>query len=195
MAGLTVPEQRMIAKAFRLLPLEEIAKLLASEVHEHRLIGLVVLMDQHKRADAAGRLERHHFYLAHLAAVNNWDLVDATAAAMVGEHLEGNRKLLVRLVRSTNLWERRIAIVCTFAELRAGRTALTFEMAEMLLHDKHDLIHKAVGWLLREAGKRDPEALLAFLRQHYGRIPRTTLRYAIERLEALERKAWLKGPQ
>ena len=195
MLGLTVPDQRVIAKAFRALPLDQTAKLLESEFHEHRLIGLLILVDQHARADEAGRLVLHRFYLERLGRVNNWDLVDTSAAELVGEHLHGDAKLLGTLAKSSNLWARRVAIVSTFAELRAGRTALTFEVAELLLLDKHDLIHKAVGWLLREAGKRDPQALLAFLRMHYGQLPRTTLRYAIERLEPLERKAWLARPQ
>jgi 3-methyladenine DNA glycosylase AlkD len=195
MLGLTVPDQRVIAKAFRALPLDQTAKLLESEFHEHRLIGLLILVDQHARADEAGKLVLHRFYLERLGRVNNWDLVDTSAAELVGEHLHGDGKLLGTLAKSSNLWARRVAIVSTFAELRAGRTALTFEVAQLLLLDKHDLIHKAVGWLLREAGKRDPQALLAFLRMHYGQLPRTTLRYAIERLEPLERKAWLARPQ
>jgi len=195
MLGLTVPDQRVIAKAFRALPLDQTAKLLESEFHEHRLIGLLILVDQHARADEAGKLVLHRFYLERLGRVNNWDLVDTSAAELVGEHLHSDGKLLGTLAKSSNLWARRVAIVSTFAELRAGRTALTFEVAQLLLPDKHDRIHKAVGWLLREAGKRDPQALLAFLRMHYGQLPRTTLRYAIERLEPLERKAWLARPQ
>lgn len=193
--GLTVPNQRLVAKAFRGLALREIEKLLASAFHEHRLIGLIILVEQHKRADHERKEELNRFYLDHLDGVNNWDLVDASASGMVGEHLNGDGTFLEDLVRSPVLWHRRIAIVSTFAELRAGRTALTFAIAERLLGDKHDLIHKAVGWLLREAGKRSQGELLAFLRKHYARLPRTMLRYAIERLDVLDRKAWLKGPQ
>lgn len=193
--GLTVPDQRVVAKAFRELPLGEVEKLLASKFHEHRLIGLIILCDQHSRAkDEAKKVELSRFYLEHLGAVNNWDLVDASAAEMVGTHLNGDGRKLVALVASPVLWHRRIAIVSTFAELRAGRTALTFHIAERLLPDKQDLIHKAVGWLLREAGKRSQEELLEFLRTHYNRVPRTTLRYAIERLDVLDRKRWLAGP-
>ena len=147
--GLTVPSQRLVAKAFRGLPFDEIEKLLASPFHEHRLIGLIVLVDQHTRADAERKGLLSRFYMDHLDAVNSWDLVDGSAAAMVGEHLAGSKKMLDALVTSPVLWHRRIAIVSTFAELRAGRTALTFEIAERLLADEHDLIHKAVGWLLR----------------------------------------------
>jgi len=193
--GLTVPDQRVVAKAFRGLALGEIEKLLASPFHEHRLIALIILVEQHERADLDRREELSRFYLEHLDGVNNWDLVDSSAAAMVGEHLSGDGRMLEALVKSPVLWHRRIAIVSTFAELRAGRTALTFVVAERLLGDKHDLIHKAVGWLLREAGKRAHSELLDFLRTHYARVPRTTLRYAIERLDVLDRKLWLKGPQ
>jgi 3-methyladenine DNA glycosylase AlkD len=193
--GLTVPQQRVISRAFRQLRLAEVEKLLASPMHEHRVIALLLLVDQHERGDDARKKELHRFYLEHLAGVNNWDLVDTSAAALVGEHLAGNWKLLRALVKSENVWQRRIAIVSTFAELHAGRTALTFKVAEQTLADKHDLIHKAVGWLLREAGKVSHEELLAFLREHYARLPRTTLRYAIERLDALDRKQWLAGPQ
>jgi 3-methyladenine DNA glycosylase AlkD len=185
MLGLSVPEQRKIVAQFRDLPLVEIQKLLSSPYHEHRLIGLMMLVDQHGRADT--RVKK--------ASANNWDLVDASAATLVGEHLRGNAVLLRRLTRSKNLWHRRVAIVSTFAELRAGRTALTFQVSEELLDDQHDLIHKAVGWLLREAGKRAPSDLLEFLRSHYHRLPRTTLRYAIERLDVTGRKKWLSGAQ
>jgi 3-methyladenine DNA glycosylase AlkD len=184
-----------VAKGFRALPLDELAKLIASPFHEHRLIGLLILVDQHTRGDGAKKAELHGFYLEHLPAVNNWDLVDTSAAALVGEHVGDDPKLLKRLATSENLWERRIAIVSTFADLRAGKTRLTFQVAEWLLDDRHDLIHKAVGWLLREAGKRDPAILLSFLRKHYVRLPRTTLRYAIERLDPSDRKKWLAGPQ
>ena len=196
MLGLTVPDQRVVAKAFRELPLGEVEKLLTSPFHEHRLIALLILVAQHTRSrDEARRAELSRFYLDHLQGVNHWDLVDTSAASLVGEHLNGDGTLLEDLVTSPVLWHRRIAIVSTFAELRAGRTELTFQMAERLLADEHDLIHKAVGWLLREAGKRSQEELLAFLRRHYAELPRTTLRYAIERLDVLDRKLWLAEPQ
>ena len=176
-------------------PLVEIEKLLSSPFHEHRLIALIILVDQHKRADTKLKVKLHRFYVKNLAGVNNWDLVDASAGTLVGEHLAGNAALLRRLTKSKNLWHRRVAIISTFAELRAGRTALTFQVSEDLLGDRHDLIHKAVGWLLREAGKRSQTELLEFLRSHYDRLPRTTLRYAIERLDVSERKKWLSGAQ
>lgn len=187
--GLTVPCQRLIARAFRDLPLREAEKLLSSEFHEHRLIALLILVDQYKRADAPHREQLRRFYLEHLEGVNNWDLVDTSAAAL------GDPDRFDELAVSPNLWHRRIAIVGTFSELRAGRVAMTFRIAEKLLDDRHDLIHKATGWLLREAGKICEPELLDFLRKHYDRLPRTTLRYAIERLDRGARKAWLRGPQ
>ena len=195
MLGLSVPEQRKIVLQFRDLPLIEVQKLLDSPYHEHRLIGLMMLVDQHRRGDPLLKKELHRFYVKNLASVNNWDLVDASAAALVGEHIADNAALLRKLTRSKNLWHRRVAIVSTFAELRVGRTELTFRVSGDLLGDQHDLIHKAVGWLLREAGKRAPAELLEFLRSHYDRLPRTTLRYAIERLDVSERKKWLLSAQ
>jgi 3-methyladenine DNA glycosylase AlkD len=194
MLGLTVPACRLIARAFRDLPLIDIETLLASEWHECRSIALMLLTDQHKRGTLEQQAELHRFYLDHLAGVNNWDLVDMSARTLFGEH-DPSGKLALRFTRSDNLWHRRIAIVSTFAALRNGDTARTFLIAEKLLGDRHDLIHKAVGWLLREAGKLDMPALLAFLRTHYTRLPRTALRYSIERLDPIDRKLWLGGPQ
>ena len=193
--GLTVPDQRQIARAYRALPLSELRMLLLSPFHEHRLVALLILVHQHQRADARQKTVLHRFYLKHLSAVNHWDLVDTSAPALVGEHVGEHAPLVSKLAGSSNLWRRRVAIVSTLAEIRAGRNALTFQVSEKLLSDKHDLIHKAVGWMLREAGKRAQPELLQFLRSVYPRLPRTTLRYAIERLEPAERKKWLAGPQ
>jgi 3-methyladenine DNA glycosylase AlkD len=194
MLGLTVPACRLIVRAFRDLPLTDVETLLASEWHEHRLIALLLMIDQHARGTPEQQAELHRFYLDHLGGVNNWDLVDTSARTLFGEH-DTDGKLALRFTKSDNLWHRRIAIVSTFAALRKGDTARTFLIAEKLLGDRHDLIHKAVGWLLREAGKRDAPALLAFLRTHYPRLPRTALRYSIERLDPIDRKQWLGGPQ
>jgi 3-methyladenine DNA glycosylase AlkD len=193
--GLTMPEQRRVVRQFRDLPIIEIQKLLDSPFHEYRMIALLILVDQHARADTKRKNKLHRFYVTNLTSVNNWDLVDASAGTLVGEHLTSNAALLRRLTKSKNLWHRRVAIISTFAELRAGRTALTFQVSEDLLGDRHDLIHKAVGWLLREAGKRSQSELLEFLRSHYERLPRTTLRYAIERFDMSERKKWLSCAQ
>lgn len=192
--GLTVPQMRAVAKTFQALALDDAAELLASPWHEHRLIALLILDLQWRKADAAGRLALHRFYVKHRAGVNNWDLVDTSARLLFGEQ-DAHGKLAERWARSNNLWERRIAMVSTFAALKKGETERTFRIAEMLLNDRHDLMHKAVGWLLREAGKVDHDALLAFLRRHYARLPRTALRYAIERLDPVDRKMWLGGPQ
>ncbi|MGO4213644.1 DNA alkylation repair protein [Terriglobus sp. 2YAB30_2] len=194
--GLTVPQQRAIAKHFRDLPLPEIEKLLRSKFHEHRLIALLLLCGRYERADGDSeqREELHQFYLEHTAWVNNWDLVDTSARTMVGEHVApGQYGLLDRLADSDSLWERRIAIVSTYASIRKGELAPTFRIARRLLHDRHDLIHKAIGWMLREAGKQSPAELLDFLEKHYARLPRTALRYAIERFPEERRKQLLRG--
>ena len=194
--GLTVPQQRTIAKHFCDLPLPEIEKLLRSKFHEHRLIALILLCNRYERADGDDeqREELHQFYLEHTTWVNNWDLVDASARTMVGEHIApGQYALLDRLAESDSLWERRIAIVSTYASIRKGELAPTFRIARKLLHDRHDLIHKAVGWMLREAGKQSPAELLDFLEKHYARLPRTALRYAIERFPEARRKKLLRG--
>ena len=192
--GLTVPACRLIVRAFRDLPLPDIGILLASEWHEHRGIALLLLVDQHARGTPQQQAELHRFYLDHIAGVNNWDLVDMSASTLFGQH-DPDGKLALRFSKSENLWHRRIAIVSTFAALRKGDTARTFLIAEKLLGDRHDLIHKATGWLLRGAGKLDAPALLHFLRTHYPRLPRTALRYSIERLDPIDRKLWLTGPQ
>ncbi len=195
MLGLTVPVSRKVARAYRELPLAGVADLLHSAWHEHRLIALLILVHRYGPAGVDEKLALHRFYLEHVAGVNNWDLVDTSAAVLVGPHNSPDGEPALAMTQSSNLWVRRIAVVSTFAQLRAGQTGLTFAVAERLLQDPHDLIHKAVGWLLREAGKRDEAALLAFLRRHYPRLPRTTLRYSIERLAPEQRKAWLRGPQ
>lgn len=190
MLGLTVPVSRKLALAFRELPLEDVAELLASPWHEYRLIALLILEAKHNRGNASERKALHRFYVKHRAGINNWDLVDSSCRSLFGEH-DVDGSLQMRYAKSKNLWDRRIAIVSTFAQIRQGDAQRTFRIAELLLDDKHDLIHKAVGWLLREAGKIDPEGLLNFLRTHYARLPRTTLRYAIERLDPVDRKLWL----
>ena len=190
--GVTVPHQRKIAKQFSALPLSESQKLLASKIHEHRLTALTILVSQYKKGDAKVQETIFRFYLKNISRVNNWDLVDCSCRDIVGDHLQkGDRKLLYRLAKSKNLWERRIAIVSTWAYIRRGELKDTFAIAEVLLNDTHDLIHKAVGWMLREAGKRDEKALHAFLSTHVKAMPRTALRYAIERFPESVRKAYL----
>lgn len=191
--GVTVPEQRKIARAFAALPLPELSKLLRSALHEERLTGLFILVRRYQKGDAAAKQEAFDFYLRHLGGVNNWDLVDSSAPYIVGGHLlDRDRALLYRLAKSEKLWERRVAMISTLAFVAEGEHRDAFALAEALLGDEHDLMHKAVGWVLREVGKRvDPALLRGFLEKHAAQMPRTALRYAIEHFGPAERKAWL----
>jgi 3-methyladenine DNA glycosylase AlkD len=192
--GITVPVLRATALRHRTLALPDLALLLASAIHEHRLAALQILVAQYEAATEAHRNKIVAFYLRHTQGINNWDLVDASAPYILGEHLKSrSRRPLLRLAKSKSVWERRMAIVATLMLIRYGETADTFLIAEKLLTDPHDLIHKAVGWALRETGKVSQPALLAFLKQHYASIPRTTLRYAIERFPQPQRKRMLAG--
>lgn len=194
--GLTVPQQRTIAKQFTDLSLSEIKILLASPYHEHRLTGALILVEQYKASDDKLQKQIFDFYLNHSSAFNNWDLVDLTADNIVGNYLlkqnKQARKLLYNLAKSDNLWSKRIAIVSTYSFIKTGQFTDIFKLAKMLLADKHDLIHKAVGWMLREAGKQDKVALAKFLDQYFEQMPRTMLRYAIEKFPEATRQAYLK---
>ena len=192
--GVTVPEQRRIARRHRELPLGELETLLHSPVHEHRFTGIVILVDQYERGEATERERLFAFCREHLAGVNNWDLVDTLAPRLLGVHLLAHpalKPLLHDWVRSPVLWERRIAILSTFAFIRAGEFTDTLDLARVLLKDPHDLMHKAVGWMLREVGKRDLSQLDAFLDSHAAEMPRTMLRYAIEKLSPARRAHYL----
>lgn len=192
--GITVPAQRKVARQYAGLALSDIAELLSSPMHEHRLTALIILSGEYLRGSEAKREEVFGFYLRHTSSVNNWDLVDSSASYIVGQHLKSRpRGLLYELAKSQNLWERRIAIVATFAFIKDGQIDDTYRIAELLFPDTHDLIHKAVGWALRETGKISRSELLGFLQRHYSAIPRTALRYAIEHFSAEERKQMLKG--
>ena len=192
--GVTVPELRRTCRECADATPEEITGLLQSRVHEERSLALLLMVQAFQRADAAGRRALYEQYLASTACINNWDLVDSSAAAIVGAWLsDRSRRPLHRLARSKSLWERRIAIVATHHFIRNGDVAETFQIADILLHDDHDLIHKAVGWMLREAGKREPAALRKFLKTRYAKMPRTMLRYAIEKFPEPERRAYLTG--
>lgn len=192
--GINVPVQRKIALRHRDLSEAGIKKLLASKIHEHRFVALEILVAKFEAGTPAEQAAVYRFYLANAARVNNWDLVDTSAPYIVGAYLLKRRRgILRKLAKSRNVWERRIAIVATFAFIRARQTADTFAIAEMLLGDEHELIHKAVGWALREAGKQSPEELRTFLGVRYERLPRTTLRYAIERFGREERERFLSG--
>jgi 3-methyladenine DNA glycosylase AlkD len=190
--GVATPDLRAVVRRHAGLPLPGIVRLLASPVHEDRSAALLILCERYRGADEAERARLVRFYLAHTARVNNWDLVDISAPRILGDHLlERPRGVLTRLARSPNLWERRIAVVATYAFLRRGECDDTLRLAERLLGDRHDLMHKAVGWMLRELGKRDPRALRGFLDAHAARMPRTMLRYALERLGPAERRRYL----
>jgi 3-methyladenine DNA glycosylase AlkD len=189
--GITVPMQRAVAKNYQHLPLDEIKKLIHSPVHEHRLTGLIILAWKFEKKSQEEQKKIYDFYLSNATHVNNWDLVDSSAH-IVGYYLIAHpqeKKILTTLAQSKNLWERRISIVGTQVLIKQKDFDMTFTVARLLLHDTHDLIHKAVGWMLREVGKQDVEAEESFLKEHYKIMPRTMLRYAIEHFPT-EKRAW-----
>ncbi len=180
--GIQVPDVRTIAHKYPMMSLDDVEKLLDSEVHEHRLAALLILVKKFDDGDEAVKKRIFDFYIRNAKKVNNWDLVDLSAHRIVGPFIEnGGRSVIYRLAKSGNLWERRIAIIATMHSIRNGKFEDTFAVSQMLMEDKHDLIHKAVGWMLREVGKVDINAEEGFLRKHYKTMPRTALRYAIER--------------
>lgn len=193
--GLVVPETRKLAEKYSALNLAEIKKLLNSKIHEERLLALFILTAQFSRAEEKERQKLFKFYLSQTRNINNWDLVDLSADKIVGSHLKNkDKKILYQLAKSRNLWERRIAILATFHFIKQGQAKETLKIAEILLNDKHDLIQKAVGWMLREVGKRCGEKTEEkFLRQHCRKMPRTMLRYAIERFPENKRKKYLQA--
>jgi 3-methyladenine DNA glycosylase AlkD len=192
--GLTVPEMRVIVRKYRELDDAAVQEMLLSPWHEERLVALLLMVEAYDRGDDPRRAHIHRAYLANTARINNWDLVDASAGDIVGQHLEaGDITLLERLARSESLWERRIAIVSTFHFIKLNEFRPTLKIATLLLGDSQDLIHKATGWMLREVGKRDRTVLDRFLKKHYKRMPRTMLRYAIERHPERVRKQYLAG--
>jgi 3-methyladenine DNA glycosylase AlkD len=195
--GVMVPQSRKVAKKFSQLQLVEVKMLLYSSIHEERLVALLILVWRYSSA-LSSREEKEEivkFYLDNIKQVNNWDLVDLSAPNILGAHLiDRDRRLLYRLARSENVWERRIAILATYHFIRNGDFSDTLKIAEILLQDRRDLIHKAAGWMLREVGKRDVASEEAFLEKHLGVMPRTMLRYAIERLPESKRRRYKKNP-
>lgn len=191
--GLTVPQCRFVAKNYNQLSQSTIKKLLASKIHEERLIALLILVDQYTCGSEAEKKKIFNFYLSQTKHINNWDLVDLSADKIVGEFLyTSSRTILKKFSLSKNLWERRIAIIATFAFIKKGEYKDTFAITKILLTDTHDLIHKACGWMLREVGKRvSKQQLKNFLNQYYQTMPRTMLRYAIEHFSDQERKHYL----
>jgi 3-methyladenine DNA glycosylase AlkD len=195
--GIIVPKQREIAKQFSNLHLDELQTLLNSKIHEKRLIALLILLIQYKKANKEKnenkKQEIFNFYLKNTKNINNWDLVDLSCRDIIGNFLlDKDRKLLYQLAKSSILWERRISIISTFAFIAKSQLEDTIKLAELLLQDKHDLMHKAVGWALREAGKKDKNVLLTFLNKHSKVMPRTMLRYAIEKLTEKEREFYMR---
>ena len=190
--GVSVPDSRRVAKKYSALPLREIEELLNSKIHEERLVALLLLVQEYGQGGEKEKESIFQFYLRNTKRVNNWDLVDLSADKIVGEHLlEKPRDLLYRLAKSPSLWERRISIISTFSFIRKGDCRDTLRIAELLLEDREDLIHKAVGWMLREVWKREPKAQEAFLKKHLKKMPRTALRYAIERFPEGKRRRYL----
>ena len=194
--GVVVPDIRKVAATHKELPFTEIAKLVDSPIHEVRMCGLFILCNQYKKLkDREDKKKYYDFFVKNIKAgnVNNWDLIDVNAP-IIGEYLlesDDPLAVLAKFAKSKNLWERRVAIIFTFSFIRVGQLDLTIAIAKLLLKDDHDLIHKGVGWMLREAGKRDVMLLRKFLTEHAHEMPRTMLRYAIEKLPEQERKKWL----
>lgn len=192
--GVKVPDTRKVVRRFKAMAPEEVDRLLESPVHEERLAGLLIMVHQFDRADRQGRKRIYDQYVAHMATINNWDLIDSSAPYIVGPWLHGKgRTPLGRWARSNDVWQRRIAIMATFHFVKQGEFDETLRLAELLLGDEHDLIHKAVGWMLREIGNRDRAVEESFLKEHYRDMPRTMLRYAIEKFPETNRKAFLHG--
>lgn len=194
--GITVPHQRQIAKKYTSLSLADLQELLMSKVHELRLTALLILVERYRMAELNERRQLIEFYLKNTRFINNWDLVDASAPYILGDYFfPRDKKILYTLCRSKNIWERRIAMLATYGFIKKGHFKDTLTMAELLLGDSHDLIHKAVGWMLREVGKKDQSAEIAFLERHHARMPRTMLRYAIEKFDEPTRQKYVKPSQ
>lgn len=192
--GLTVPQIRKIVGRFRALKMAPVIRLLHSRVHEDRLTALLILIEQYRRGGVAEKRRIYSAYLKNSRFINNWDLVDLSAPYLAGHYLSGrDKRPLYCLARSGVLWERRISMVACFHFIRQGEFDDALKIAEMLLPDEHDLIHKAVGWMLREIGKRDSDREEGFLKRHGRKMSRTTLRYAIEKFPHAKRRAYLEG--
>ncbi|NTV58260.1 MAG: DNA alkylation repair protein [Deltaproteobacteria bacterium] len=192
--GITVPQLRKVSKECDAVPIGEAEALLKSTIHEERLLALLILIRKYNGEDESGKKGVYTLYLKSTRWINNWDLVDLSAPNIVGDFLMSrNRRPLYRLAKSPVLWERRVAILATHRFIRERQFDDTLEISEILLRDKEDLIQKAVGWMLREVGKRDLHAEEGFLKEHYKQMPRTMLRYAIERFPAAKRALFMKG--
>lgn len=193
--GVTVPNQRLVAKKYSKLSLVEIEKLLKSKIHEQRLTALIILVGQYKKSDLKNKDIITSFYLKNKKYINNWDLVDTSAPNILGDHIvlkRTNIQILDKLSMSQNIWDKRISILATFSLIRNADYGKTIELCSYFINDKNDLIHKACGWMLREVGKKSKPTLLSFLKMYSSKMPRTMLRYSIEHLNINERKFWLK---
>ena len=190
--GIMVPDSRKIAIKYKNLSFSEIKTLLNSKIHEGRLIALLILVNNYNNGGNKEKGKIFDFYLKNTKKINNWDLVDLSAHKIVGAHLIGKDKsILYKLVKSDNLWERRIAVIATFNFINNNKFDDSLKISRLLLNDKHDLIHKAVGWMLREIGKKNQSVEEKFLNKYYKKMPRTMLRYAIERFDENKRKFYL----
>ena len=191
--GIRVSKLRKLAKEYQDIATKEIEELLNSAVHEERLLALLILVRTYSKGDESAKRGLYELYLKNTKFINNWDLVDGSAEHIVGAFLrDKSKKPLYRLAKSKNMWERRISIMSTFHFIKRGKFAETLKIAEMLISDEEDLIHKAVGWMLREVGKRDLPTEERFLKVHYRKMPRTMLRYAIEKFSEKKRQYYLK---
>jgi 3-methyladenine DNA glycosylase AlkD len=192
--GIRAAELRKLAKAYQTISIAAVFRLLDSQIHEKRMLALLILIRKFEKGSDKEQKEVYGFYLKNIRFVNNWDLVDVSAGHIVGAYLmDKNKAPLYRLAQANNLWERRIAIVATFPFIKQGGYSETLKISKILLQDKEDLIQKAVGWMLREVGKRDLVTIETFLDAHYRKMPRTLLRYAIEKFPELKRQRYLKG--
>lgn len=191
--GVTVPNIRAIAKLHKDISIEEIRELLQSEWHEVRLCALIIMVEKSKKKDEALRKELFNLYLSQTKRINNWDLVDLSCRFIIGEYLlDKSRDILYQLAQSSLLWDNRIAIVSTYAFIRKGQLEDTYALSDLMMQHPHDLMHKAIGWMLREAGKRNPERLYDYVMSHRADMPRTMLRYAIEKFSPKERTILMK---
>lgn len=191
--GINVPDQRKVAKKYVGISLDALKKLVNSKIHEHRLTGFMLLDYKYQQADQRAKKKLFNFYIKNRAGANNWDIIDVTAPKIIGDFLiDKDKSILYKFAKSKNLWERRIAMVACIAFIRENDFKDTLRISEILLNDEHDLIHKAVGWMLREVGKRDQAVGEKFLKKHYQKMPRTMLRYAIERFSDKKRRLYLK---
>ena len=190
--GLSMPQQHEVVKQYRNLSLDEAEQLVRDSYHECRMVGLLIWVYQTKKAASAQQKAILERYLANRQYINNWDLVDVTCPHILGRYVaKGDNSILYELAHEENLWSQRLAIISTLTLIRLGKFSDTFSLAEILLTHKHDLIHKAIGWMLREIGKRNPDALEEFLHDHIQQMPRTALRYAIERFDPSRRRYYL----